>query len=166
MPKLIKNAEIVSNTWTIVAKDQGLEDALANPADALIIPVQTWLENKKALTDSSKKIAVWLDCDETAEMIADDLADLNLIALNFPAFTDGRSYSTATKLRQHYNYTGELRAIGDILRDQLTFLKRCGFDSFDVSDDVKEADALGAFEDFTENYQSTVEKTEPLFRRR
>lgn len=166
MPKLIKNAAIVANTWAIIAKEQSLEETLANTANDLIVPAQLWLDNKDALSQSSKQIAIWLDCDETAALIADDLESFSLIALNFPAFTDGRSYSTAAQLRKYYNYTGELRAIGDILRDQLTFLKRCGFDSFDVCDEVKDEDALGAFEDFSDNYQTTVEKSEPLFRRR
>jgi uncharacterized protein (DUF934 family) len=166
MPKLIKNAEIVSNPWIIVDKEQALEEALATSNNDLIVPVQLWLNNKESFKASAKNIAVWLDSDETAELIADDIEAFSLIALNFPAFTDGRSYSTAAKLRQYYKYTGELRAIGDILRDQLTFLKRCGFDSFDVCDEVKDEDALNAFEDFSENYQSTVTESVPLFRRR
>lgn len=166
MPKLIKNAEIVPNKWTIISKEESLEEVLAHNEDALIIPVQLWLDNKTSLQESGNEIAVWLESDEPASLLENEVDSLNLIALNFPKFVDGRSYSTAAKLRQQYNYTGELRAIGEILRDQLTFLKRCGFDSFDLCDEVKDEDALSAFDDFKDNYQSTVENPVPLFKRR
>ena len=85
---------------------------------------------------------------------------------NFPHFMDGRAYSTAVILRKHFHYEGELRAIGDVLRDQLFMMKRCGFTTFDLRDTVKLEDAQTAFSDFTTNYQATVETPEPLFRRR
>ena len=166
MPKLIKNTQIVSNPWALIAKDESLEQALANSSANILVPAQLWLDNKTAFTQASQQVAVWLDSDETAAMLAGDVNELSLIALNFPAFTDGRSYSTATQLRQQYHYTGELRAIGDVLRDQLTAMKRCGFDSFDVVDQVKDEDALGGFDDFADSYQTTVIEPVPLFGRR
>ena len=72
--------------------------------------------------------------------------------MHFPAFTDGRGYSTARLLRQRYGFAGELRAFGDILRDQLFELARCGFDSFVLRDDQDADDALRAFDDFSETY--------------
>jgi uncharacterized protein (DUF934 family) len=91
---------------------------------------------------------------------------LPLLALNFPTFMDGRSYSKACVLRQQMKYEGEIRAIGDVLRDQLFYLKRCGFSSFDLKDSVKLEDAQKALKDFTTNYQATVEEPVPLYRRR
>lgn len=170
MPKLIKNGAFADNPWQLLAKDAGLEDCLNTSAGAIIVPLALWLEQKAALQDSGKQIAVWIDSDETpdalAEGLKEDLETLPMIALNFPVFSDGRNYSNAVSLRQRYAYKGELRAIGDVLRDQLFYMKRCGFDSFDVSDQVKDEDALSAFSDFHTSYASTVEEPLPLFKRR
>ena len=88
-----------------------------------------------------------------------------LVAIRFPAFTDGRGYSTARLLRQRHGWTGELRAVGDVLRDQMFYLARCGFDTFDLKDGESVAEALAGFGDFSEAYQSAADRG-PLFRRR
>jgi len=167
MPRLIdKHGAILANDWVILAKDCALQDALAHAANKLFVPLQLWLAHKPELLASGKVVAPWLDSDEQASAIADDLTSLPLVALNFPAFMDGRSYSTATNLRQHYNYAGEVRAIGDVLRDQLFYMRRCGFSSFDLKDSVKLEEAQTALRDFRDSYQSTIEEPLPLFRRR
>ena len=98
-----------------------------------------------------------------------------MIAVNFPQFTDGRGYSTARLLRERYGWKGELRAIGDIQRDQLYYLSRCGFDAFLLNDGLDAAqgdslrsvqNALSAFNDFSEAYQTSADQPVPLFRRR
>jgi uncharacterized protein (DUF934 family) len=89
-----------------------------------------------------------------------------LIAVNFPQFTDGRGYSIARLLRERYSWRGELRAIGDVLRDQLFYLARCGFDAFMLREGQDAQAALAAFNDFSEGYQASVERPQPLFRRR
>ena len=166
MPKLIKNGQFVDNPWTIIDQEGDLQSCLSNKAEYLIVPFSLWSEDKDALLDSGKTIAVWLDSDEEPEALADDLAQLPMVALHFPSFRDGRAFSSAVILRQRYHYEGEIRAIGEVLRDQLFYMKRCGFDAFDVSDQVKEEDALKAFADFTTTYASTIEEPKPLFRRR
>ena len=89
-----------------------------------------------------------------------------MIAVNFPQFTDGRGYSTARLLRERYGWKGEMRAIGDIQRDQLYYLSRCGFDSFLLNEGFDPQEALTAFNDFSEAYQTAVDQPVPLFRRR
>lgn len=167
MPKLIDTlGHVVENPWTLLPKDATLE-AVQQAADRLVIvPGKLWQAQKAALLITDKTFGVWLDSDETAALVKDDLATLPLVALNFPTFMDGRSYSTAVVLRQQLGYTGDIRAIGDVLRDQLFFMKRCGFSSFDVKDSVKLEDAQKALKDFTTTYASTVEVPVPLFRRR
>ena len=91
---------------------------------------------------------------------------LELIALNFPSFADGRAYSSARELRNNLGFKGEIRAIGDVLRDQLFYMARCGFDAFLLRDDQNVETALGAFDDFKDGYQVSVDKPLPLFRRR
>jgi uncharacterized protein (DUF934 family) len=86
--------------------------------------------------------------------------------VRFASFTDGRGYSLARMLRERYGYRGELRAIGDVLRDQIYYLSRCGFDAFALRADQKPEQALAALDDFSEAYQTSVDRPHPLFRRR
>ena len=87
-------------------------------------------------------------------MIADDLAFFDLVALEFPIFKDGRAYSTARLLRERYHYKGELRAIGEVLRDQLQFMLRCGFDAFEYAGRTLPEEAITAFGDIDAFYQT------------
>jgi uncharacterized protein (DUF934 family) len=98
--------------------------------------------------------------------IANRLGAASRVEVNFPSFTDGRGYSTARLLRERFGYRGELRAVGDVQRDQLFNLGRCGFDAFLLKKDDDAADALAALNDFSEAYQASVERPLPLFRRR
>ena len=109
---------------------------------------------------------VWLAPDEDPAALAGDAARLPVIAIDFPQFTDGRGYSHARLLRERYGYTGEIRAIGDVLRDQLFFMQRCGFDAFAVRPDRDPYDALKGLSDFSVTYQTGVDQPLPLFRRR
>lgn len=167
MPKLIDiDGKPIPNDWLLLDKDSDASSALAQESAKLLVPLQLWLSSKSDLLGSGKTIAVWLDAGENVAALADDLAELPMLALNFPAFMDGRSYSSATNLRQHYKYSGEVRAIGDVLRDQLFYMRRCGFTTFDLKDSVKLDDASAAMHDYRDNYQSTIEQPQPLFRRR
>ena len=158
---IIKNDTLMIDNWQIVAKD-----AASIPAgERLILPLALWMQEN----DTSNKrndIAVWFDSEDlpTAE-IAGALQKLPLIAVNFPVFTDGRGFSIARLLRERFNYQGELRAIGYVLRDQLCFMKRCGFNSFDLHEDTDVKAALESLNDFTEYYQTSVDQPQPLFRR-
>jgi len=167
MPKLIDTKGIpVANPWVLLARDSTIDQALAESASHIMVPAELWLGAKPALLASGKNIAVWLDSDQQVSMIRNDLHHFPVIALNFPAFMDGRSYSSAVSLRQHYGYQGEIRAIGDVLRDQLFYQKRCGFTTFDLRDSVLLSDAASAMQDFSDSYQATVEQPLPLFKRR
>jgi len=109
---------------------------------------------------------VWLDANEGPEAIAADLQRFAIIAVNFPKFGDGRGYSIARLLRERYRYTGELRAIGDVLHDHLHFMKQCGFDAFVLREDQDAGEALSALDTFSDGYQTSVLRPVPLFRRR
>lgn len=98
--------------------------------------------------------------------IADDLEKLSTVVIDFPQFTDGRGYSTARLLRERYGFKGEIRATGDVLRDNLFYLSRCGFDSFVLRDQKNQDEALTRLSDFSDGYQASVERPQPLFRRR
>ena len=104
--------------------------------------------------------------NEFVDAIDTDLNDLPMIALNFPIFSDGRPYTTARELREVLNYRGEIRAIGDVLRDQLFYMAQCGFDSYLIRHDQDPVACIQAFDDFQTSYQGNVLTPDPLFNRR
>lgn len=158
---IIKNNQLIKNSWQLIAKDQTAVPAGEN----LILPLALWLQESEVL-GNRHDIGVWFDSEDlpTAE-IAASLQKLPLIAVNFPVFTDGRGFSIARLLRERFQYQGELRAVGYVLRDQLCYMKRCGFNSFELPENTEPADALSSLNDFTEYYQSSVDQPQPLFRR-
>jgi len=166
MPTLIKDGAIIDNPWHTVQKETELAEALDAVEDHVIVPFSLWQEHKGELGESGKTVGVWLDSDDDPYELAYDVGDLPLIALNFPVFRDGRAFSSAAILRGRLSFKGELRAIGDVLRDQLFYMKRCGINSFELEDGINAEEALASFNDFSENYQSTIETPEPLFQRR
>lgn len=166
MPKLIKDGKLIDNAWRLLDKSSNLEEINAKSDTKYLVPVTLWLENKDILAQQAGNIGIWFDSDETPLLSEEDVNSLPLIALNFPVFRDGRSFSHAAILRQQYKFKGDLRAIGDLQRDQLSYMLSCGFSSFLVPGGANEAVFLAGFYDFSENYQSTVAKPTPLFRRR
>jgi len=164
MAKLIKNRRLATDTWSLLNAGATLAD-LPEAGDA-IVPLPLWLAQRDALTLRAGRVGVWLDGHDDPAALAADLGSLPLVAVNFPKFSDGRGFSTAALLRERYGFKGELRAIGDVLRDQLFFLRRCGFDAFALRDDQDAEAAAAAFDDFTEAYQASVDEPLPLFRRR
>ena len=164
MQRIIKNNEVIDETWHLLPKDVSFDD-ISN-CDDLIVPLALWREHGPALMARDGGLGVWLVSDEEAVELGDDAANFQVIALNFPAFTDGRSYSNARLLRDRYGYKGELRAIGDVLRDQLFYLHRCGFDAFAIRADKDPYEALQGLKDFSVTYQSSTDEPMPLFRRR
>ena len=166
MAKLIKNRAVAEDSWQLLKEVSDLE-AIANlSAKSLIVPLAFWLEHRQELKQRPGKTAVWLESNELPAALGEDLHSFSLIALNFPVFSDGRAYSSARELRSNFMFKGELRAIGDVLRDQLYYMARCGFDAFVLRDDQNIESALAAFDDFHDGYQISVDKPEPLFRRR
>jgi len=162
MGKLIIDGAIVDNQW------QRLEtDALENGVPAqgkIIVPLAYWQENREALI-ARGDVAVWLAPGEEPKDLEDDLAALPLVAIHFPAFKDGRGYSYARELRTRYKFDGEVRATGDVLRDQLFYMTRCGFNAFEVRADRNIEEALQGLKDFSVTYQADVNDPRPIYRR-
>ena len=162
MPRLIRDGAIVEDRWTLIREAVSLDDL---PRTAVIVPLSLWLSNRDVLR-ARADVGVWLRPEDDPDALAEDCAELRLIAVDFPQFSDGRGYSTARLLREKYGFAGELRAIGDVLRDQLYYLAQCGFNAFAIRDDRDAEDALKGLGDFSENYQATWAHPVPLFRRR
>lgn len=149
-----------------MAKLLNTEAKLADDATLNTITLTQWQEEKDALLSSGEALHLFLDSGDTADLIGADSKAFASISINFPKFSDGRGYSAARLLRERYGYTGELRAVGDVLIDQLFFMKRCGFDTFALRDDQEVDVALAAFGTFSVCYQNDVADQRPLFRRR
>jgi uncharacterized protein (DUF934 family) len=166
MATLIKKRRIVADSWRLLelGADRTLPGVPA--AGDVIVPLAVWQAGREVLLARPGRIGVWLDSNEGPEAIAGDLEQFAVIAVSFPKVADGRGFSTARLLRERYRFAGEVRAIGDVLRDQLQFLEQCGFDAFALRDDQDAEDALHAFDDLSEAYQASATQPVPLFRRR
>ncbi|WP_230970844.1 DUF934 domain-containing protein [Nitrogeniibacter aestuarii] len=123
--------------------------ATADPATPACVSVDQWLAWREASVTTHRDIGVWLEPEDDIGALAARIEGLGLIAIEFPVFTDGRGYSMARLLRERIGYRGELRATGDILRDQLWFLHQVGFDAFQLRADQDLAAACEAFSDYT-----------------
>ena len=156
---IIKHGEVVADDWQLLREIA--EGAI--PSGKVIVPANYWLQNREMLRNRGE-VAVWLASDQAPALIADDLDALSLVAIDFPIFTDGRGFSYGRALREHYGYKGEVRAIGEFLRDQLYYLSRCGFDSYALTTSDIHA-ALAAFSDFSSGYQASIEQPQPRFKR-
>ncbi|MDO9419916.1 MAG: DUF934 domain-containing protein [Herminiimonas sp.] len=176
MLNIIKDKVVVGeDDWTLLrlkptivegaeAQEGETPEAVVVPAGKVIVPLAVWQAQRSTL-EERKDIGVWLASDERPEALKDDVTKLSMIAIDFPKFADGRGYSIAYNLRARYDYTGELRAVGDVLRDQLFYMQRVGFNSFAVRADRDVNDALKGLSDFSESYQQSWDKKTPLFRR-
>lgn len=195
MSKLIKNGAVVEDSWTLVRypaveeavqkqagkvvqfKVTGTEAASAEliaqvqiPTGRAIVPLAVLRARKDELAPriAAGEIGVWLESFELVEDLAAALDDINalpVIAYDFPKFVDGRGFSAAVLLRSRYGYKNELRAIGDVLRDKLYFMQRCGFDAYAIRADRSAEDALASLRDFSEPYQASTAEPQPLWRR-
>ena len=159
--KLIKDKAIVEDSYTLVES----VDALPESGD-ILIDIAIWADAKAKLDGYNGNIGLRIVGETEPEDIADDMASLALIAIEFPAFKDGRGYSLARLLRERFGFTGELRATGDVLRDQLFFLMRCGFNSFAIREDRDIEDALNGLSDFSVVYQADANEKKPIYQRR
>ncbi|MBE0484828.1 DUF934 domain-containing protein [Marinobacter sp.] len=166
MPDVIAaNGTVRNDSWVLVARPaEG--DSLDIPADQpALIPADLWLAGYEHFA-GREDIGVWFDSHNEPELLAGKVDQLPLIAVNFPRFVDGRGYSIARLLRERFGYTGELRAVGDVLLDQLQFMKRCGFDSYVLRADKDSSKAAQCLNFFSQGYQAATDTDQPLFRRR
>ena len=153
---LFRETGIVDDVWTRLADDGPV------PADGpVLVSFARWREARAALLARRGPVGVALANTDPVDSLASDIARLDLIALHFPKFSDGRAYSQARLLRGRMGYGGELRATGNVLRDQLPFMVRCGFDSFE-SEQKGFVDALaGARTLFSVVYQPAEDGRTP-----
>jgi uncharacterized protein (DUF934 family) len=165
MREIIKDKKVVSDDWEVLRLAEGeTPESVAVPAGKVIVPLKVWQAQRAALQERAE-IGVWIASDERPEELKGEVEQFAVIAVDFPKFADGRGYSIAYNLRTRLGYAGELRAIGDVLRDQLFYMQRVGFDAFATRPDRNIHDALKGLTDFSEAYQASWDRKSPLFRR-
>ena len=166
MAAIIKNRQWMEDSWRLLELTADGDPPWIPAEGDIIVPLAHWERERETLCARDGRVGVWLQSSEGPERIVADLKRLPLVAVHFPKAVDGRGYSTARLLRERYGYRGELRAIGDVQRDQLLFLSRCGFDAFALKNGAEPQAALAAFSDLSEAYQGSVGNPLPLFQRR
>ena len=166
MTQIILDKQIAQNDWTLVADDATLSDALE------VINFSRWSKaegsDKQALIAKrdAGTLGIQLNAGDTADLLANDCQGFALINVEFPKFADGRGYSAARLLRERFGFKGQLRAVGDVLFDQLFFMMRCGFNAMAMREDQDLDLAVNGSETFSAPSQADVNDTRPLFRRR
>lgn len=162
---IIKNKAIVSDDWIILRLSENeAPESIAVPVGKIIVPLKVWQAQRDNL-QARAELGVWLASHERPEELKGEVEKFDVIAVDFPKFGDGRGYSIAYNLRARLGYVGELRAIGDVLRDQMFYMQRVGFDAFAPRPDKNIHDALKGLTDFSEIYQTSLDQKLPLFRR-
>ena len=183
MPRrLLRDARIVDDEWHhlaefaqgggpaelvaagaagVVAVDTAAVNAAAAGAAALILPLERWLADPAAWSDFAGRLGVMLAPAHKVEQIAPHLARFALVAAEFPGPSEGRGYTQGRLLRERHGFVGELRAAGYVRRDQLFFLARCGFNSFELPENELAA-AAAAFSTFTAEYQPSNDAGLPV----
>jgi uncharacterized protein (DUF934 family) len=148
MRRLIKQREIIVDSWRYAD-----EDPLGRER-ALILPFARWKEERSRWWLWDGKLGVRLGPTDPVAELEHDFLRIGLVAIEFGGISEGRGYTQAQLLRKRYNFTGELRAVGKIQRDQVFYMARCGFDAFEFPEGTDLDVALTAFNDFSVAYQT------------
>ncbi len=151
---------LVEDPFTAVSDDWAI------PQGDVIISLTRFQAEGERLLSEGRKVGVRLEADEEVEALAYDLPQLSVVALAFPKFGDGRAYSYAKILRERFGYKGEVRAVGDVLREQAGFMVRCGFDAFEPADGSTLEQWERASHRFRHAYQRSLDGRTPAFAER
>ncbi len=166
MPRhVIRRGQVVGDIWQVLVPHAGERpETVALPEGPLAVSLAVWKARRGELLARAAPVGVRLEPGDDPGAIAADLSRLALVAVHFPKLADGRGYSTAHLLRRRYGYGGELRAVGDVTRDQLFYLQRSGFDAFQLRDGADPHAALPSLRDFSLAYQAAADGRPPRFR--
>ena len=160
--QIIKKGEIVTSDWVHLRADEPFPTERVD----VTVTLGRFVADRATLDTHPGRVGVRLHPDDDVEPHLPALLPLPLLVVEFPRFTDGRGYSLGRLLRERHGYRGELRAVGNVLRDQLFYMHRCGFDAFELQPGKSVTEALEAFAELSVRYQAAVDEPRPLFRRR
>lgn len=154
--EIIRNRRVSENQWRAVPEGALEDELLAHRPESIIVALSDWQRHGRTLATRGP-VGVRLAPEDDIESIVADLDTIALIALEFGGFTEGRPYSMARKLRERFGYRGEIRAVGDVSRDRLAFMERCGINAFELRDDCNAHEALRAFGEISQVYQRAAD---------
>jgi uncharacterized protein (DUF934 family) len=158
---LLKDGRIVDDVWAFVEDGHEL-----SPGGCIVVTLGRFLSEHDQLTARNRSIGVRLQNTDDPALLAPYLDRIHLIELQFPKYTDGRAFSQAQLLRRRHGYQGEIRAIGQVLRDQLRLMIRTGFNEILIDEADPEAVYAYSSREFSEFYQSAADTTESIFVKR
>lgn len=158
---ILKHGVLQRNDWQSPADDAPLPEGAP-----VIVSLARWQAERDSLVQRNAPVGVWLRSDQSPVVLAGDLDHVALVAIEFPKFTDGRGFSYARMLRDRFGYAGEIRAVGQVLRDQYLFMIRCGIDAVELPDDVNVQGYLEALGEFSVWYQPASDDRTPVVSRR
>jgi uncharacterized protein (DUF934 family) len=161
MPTLIKwrngRAELAEDPFTAVPDEAEL------PQGDVIVSLARFQQEGERLLSEGRSVGVWVEPNEAVEDLAYDLPRIAVVALAFPKYRQGQHYSSATLLRERYGYKGEVRAVGEVLREQARFMVRCGIDAFEPADGSTPEDWTRKAHGFRHVYQRAADDLAPAF---
>lgn len=161
MPTLIRleeaSARLADDSFTVLADEDGLVDS------DIVVSLGRLLEASDSLFATNRKVGVRIEADQEVERLAPYIERLALIELVFPKYRDGRAYSSARLLRERFGYRGELRAVGDVLREQAGIMVRCGIDAFEPADNSTPEEWTAAAHRYRHVYQRASDHRTPVF---
>ncbi|WP_169566015.1 DUF934 domain-containing protein [Sneathiella limimaris] len=162
MGNYIKDRKPAEDSWVPYT---GLEDVDNLPSGDIYIPFEEWQTHRDAFLKRNSRVGLILENTDDVFALKDDLDRLDLIVLQFPKMADGRAFTQARLLRERLGYKGEIRATGDVLQDQVFYMQRCGFNSFELRDDQDIPSVLAAFDEMTVTYQPAADEALPIWKR-
>ena len=164
MPMLIRwregRAVLAEDPYTAVADEDSI------PPGEVIVSLARFQQEGERLLGEGRRVGVRIEASEAVEDLAYDLSRISVVALVFPKFGQGQAYSSARLLRERFGYKGEIRAVGDVLREQARFMVRCGFDAFAPADDSSSQEWTHAVTRFRHVYQRGADHATPAFEER
>lgn len=149
---LVKNGELAESSFVDASGAETIPSA-----GPVIVSLDQWKAHREELVGRGTPVGIRLRSDQPPELVAEDLAQFAVVALEFPKFRDGRAYSYARLLRERYGFKGELRAVGEVLLEQLFFMLRTGFDAFEIDSADPLRDYRTALADFSVWYQPAAD---------
>ncbi|WP_299726625.1 DUF934 domain-containing protein [uncultured Endozoicomonas sp.] len=160
---LLKDGTHTENQYKVLSAEEAT-DAL--PPGDYLFPVSHIELALQFQAEGHGKSGLWLDSSDEPRISTDLLNQFTVVAVNFPKFIDGRGYSIAFLLRERLGFNGDIRAIGDVLVDQLNYMRRCGFSSFELREDQDVEVAVREMNGFTNFYQTSADEAIPAYRLR
>lgn len=150
---ILKHGALQPNEWQELSDDAALPDS-----GSIIVSLDRWRRDEASLRGSNREIGVRLQNTQSPLALADDIDRLSLIVIEFPKFSDGRAFSQARLLRDRLGFTGEIRAVGNVLRDQYLFMTRCGIDAVELPEGTPIEGFLEALGEFSVWYQPAADE--------